>query len=297
MTDLGGELHRLLTERGISLTAAAREAGCSKGYLSNAASGRKPLTPRVAAGLDRLFGTDGTFAAYALAPQPRSSGPASADTGTQAVRITPASTRETGDGAKHESPASEGQEEERLGYALAHPAGTDLLAVAHLREQVCRLDEQYDRSPAAALIAGAGQCLGQIGFLRTHARRADVRRDLSAAEAEAATLMGQLVWDASQRREQATALAYYDRAVTAARRRGDRAAEGLALLRTSMVALYGHKDPRAGLAACQHAAGVAAGASAVLTGLAMLHAAEAHAMLGDGPAASRPWSAAADARR
>ena len=84
MTDFGGELRRLLAERGISLSAAAREAGCSKGYLSNAANGRKPLTPRVAAGLDRLFGTAGTFAAYALvalpgsnaasAPSPRAGG-------------------------------------------------------------------------------------------------------------------------------------------------------------------------------------------------------------------------------
>jgi len=70
MTDFGGELRRILAERGISLSAAAREAECSKGYLSNAANGRKPLTPRVAAGLDRLFGTDGTFAAYALLPPP-----------------------------------------------------------------------------------------------------------------------------------------------------------------------------------------------------------------------------------
>ena len=71
MTDFGDELRRLLAERGISLSAAAREAGCSKGYLSNAANGRKALTPRVAAGLDQLFGTGGTFAAYALSPAGR----------------------------------------------------------------------------------------------------------------------------------------------------------------------------------------------------------------------------------
>jgi DNA-binding XRE family transcriptional regulator len=35
----------------------------------------------------------------------------------------------------------------RLGYALAHPASADLVTVAHLREQIRRLDEQYDRSP------------------------------------------------------------------------------------------------------------------------------------------------------
>jgi transcriptional regulator with XRE-family HTH domain len=289
MTDFGGELRRLLAERGISMTAAAREAGCSKGYLSNAANGRKPLTPRVAAGLDRLFGTDGTFTAYALVPPPGSSGVAGARSPYSAgdAREAPArpgtarSTLPTADGACAAGGPAGPWELGRLGYALAHPAGTDLMAVAHLREQVRRLDEQYDRSPAAALIAETGQCLGQIGFLHAHARRSDVRRDLCAAEAEAAILMGQLVWDASQRRDQATALAYYDQAVSAARRRGDRAAEGLALLRTSMVALYGHKDPRSGLAACQHTAEVAATASTVIAGLAVLHAAEAHAMLGD----------------
>jgi transcriptional regulator with XRE-family HTH domain len=46
MTEFGDELRRLLAQRGISLSAAAREAGCSKDYLSNAANGRKALTPR-----------------------------------------------------------------------------------------------------------------------------------------------------------------------------------------------------------------------------------------------------------
>ena len=46
MTDFGDELRRLLAERGISLTAAARQAECSKGYLSNAVNGRKPLNPQ-----------------------------------------------------------------------------------------------------------------------------------------------------------------------------------------------------------------------------------------------------------
>jgi transcriptional regulator with XRE-family HTH domain len=303
MTDFGGELHRILAERGISLSAAAREAGCSKGYLSNAANGRKPLTPRVAAGLDRLFGTDGTFAAYALVPPPGSSGPAGTSphaAGTAgetparpgAARV---SARKTANGAAHGDSVAEGAagaEEERLGYAFAHPAGADLVAVAHLREQVRRLDELYDRSPAAALIAETGQCLGQIGFLRAHAGRADVRRDLCAAHAEAATLMGQLVWDASQRRDQVTALAYYEQAVTAARSRGDRAAEGLALLRMSMVALYGHKDARGGLAACQRTAEVAGTASTVIAGLAVLHAAEAHAMLGERKSCEQALAAA-----
>ena len=170
---------------------------------------------------------------------------------------------------------------ERLRQVLAHPGSADLMSVAYLREQVRRLDERYDRAPSTALIPGAGQHLGQISFLGMHARRSYVRRELYAAEAEAATLMGQLVWDASQRRDHDTAIAYFDQAVRAAQERGDNAAEGLALLRKSFVALYGRRDPKAGLGLTQHTAHTTAGTSHVLTGLAMLHTAESHAMLGN----------------
>jgi transcriptional regulator with XRE-family HTH domain len=70
MTDLADELRRMLVERGLSLREIARRAGCSPGYLSNAAHGRKPLTPSVASRLDQVLGTGGTFAAYALNPPP-----------------------------------------------------------------------------------------------------------------------------------------------------------------------------------------------------------------------------------
>jgi len=66
MTDFGDELSQFLAGRGMSLRAAARQAGCSAGYLSNVAHGRKPLTPSVAARLDRALGTGDKFAAYAL---------------------------------------------------------------------------------------------------------------------------------------------------------------------------------------------------------------------------------------
>jgi hypothetical protein len=89
------------------------------------------------------------------------------------------------------------------------------------------------------------------------------------------------VWDASQRRDHDTALSYFGQAARAARSRADPAAESLALLRTGMVALYGHKDQRAGFVLCEQAAATAGTASRVLGGLAVLHTAEAHAMLGD----------------
>lgn len=170
--------------------------------------------------------------------------------------------------------------DERVDFALKHPASADLVTVAHLRRRVQQLDERYDRAPSTALLAETGQCLGQVGFLGAYVTSGRVRRELYAVEAEAATLMGQLVWDASQRRDHATAHRYFDQAVQAARRLRDPAAEGLALLRKSFVVLYGEHDPGAGLALTVRTAETTMGTSHVLTGLATLHAAEAHAMLG-----------------
>ena len=76
MTDFGEELRRLLAERDISLRNIARQVECSPGYLSNVASGRKPLTPSLAVRLDRVLGTGDQLIAYALRPEPEySSGP------------------------------------------------------------------------------------------------------------------------------------------------------------------------------------------------------------------------------
>ncbi|MEV8439045.1 helix-turn-helix domain-containing protein [Actinosynnema sp. NPDC051121] len=171
--------------------------------------------------------------------------------------------------------------DERLAYTLQHPGSVDLTAVARLRERVHELDERYDRAPSTSLLAETGQALGQVTFLSSHAKTQRIRRELSAVEAESAILMGQLVWDASQRRDHATAHRYFDQAVTAARKVHDTAAEGLALLRKSYVALYGETDPDTGLTLTRRAAETTADTSHVLSGLAVLHAAEAHAMRGE----------------
>lgn len=70
MTDFGHELRQLLADRRMSLREAARLAGCSPGYLSNVAHGRKPLTPSLASRLDRVLGTGGKLVARALNPAP-----------------------------------------------------------------------------------------------------------------------------------------------------------------------------------------------------------------------------------
>jgi hypothetical protein len=60
-----------------------------------------------------------------------------------------------------------------------------------------------------------------------------------------ATLMGQLVWDASQRRDHATAVGYYDQAICAANRAGASTAEASARLRKGYVARCGEQEPPA----------------------------------------------------
>jgi transcriptional regulator with XRE-family HTH domain len=172
---------------------------------------------------------------------------------------------------------------ERLAYVLQHPGSVDLVAVAYLRERLARLDEQYDHTPSTLLLADAGQLYGQTVFLREHAGHL-VRRELLAAEVEAATLMGQLVWDASLRRDHHTANYFFDQAIAAAARQRDAAGRALAELRKAYVALYGIGAPHDGLALAHRAAVAAGDSSRVIAGLAMLHVGEAYAMLGDGRA-------------
>lgn len=168
---------------------------------------------------------------------------------------------------------------EQLSYWIEHPTSVDLVVAARLREQVHELVVRYDLVRSSSLLADTGQCISQIASLRARASRGDVRRELYAVEAEGATLMGQLLWDASRRRDHATPCAYFDHAIWASRAIRNLAAEGLALLRKSFVALYGEKDPKAGLGLAMQSADVTKRTSHVLTGVATLHAAEAYAML------------------
>jgi len=170
---------------------------------------------------------------------------------------------------------------ERLDYVLNHPGGVDLIAVAYLRERLRLLDEQYDRVPSTLLLADAGQLHGQTVYLRGRATSGRVRRELLAAEIESATLMGQLVWDASQRRDHTAAISYFDQAIGAAQQIRDVASQARAQLRKSYVALYGTANPRVGLSLAHRAAVAAQHDSHVIAGLAPLHVGEAHAMLGD----------------
>jgi tetratricopeptide (TPR) repeat protein len=173
------------------------------------------------------------------------------------------------------------ESQERVEYALAHPHGTDLAAIEDLRGEVARLAVDYDQAPSATLLASAGECHGKIVQLARHAERSRPRRELHSVLSESAVLMGQLVWDASQRRDQAGALAYFDQALAASLAAGSTVAAAQAHLRKSYVALYSVKNPRHGLTLAREAAQTSAKTSNALTGLAVMHVGEAYAMLGD----------------
>lgn len=168
---------------------------------------------------------------------------------------------------------------ERLEWVLAHPEQVDLIAVAQLREQIQDLDERYEHAPSTSLLAAAGQHHAQITYLSGHCRTGRIRRELTTARAESAILMGQLVWDASLRRDHTTAAAYFDEAIDAARQVGDTVTEANAHLRKSYIALYGYKDPTSGLHLAQEAARLSGTTSRVISGLGLLHVGEARAML------------------
>ena len=180
------------------------------------------------------------------------------------------------------APLSDPDAVARLDYVMQHPRSVDMAAAAQLRERAQSLAKQYDLAASTSLLPAAGECTGQVTYLRRQAPDGPVLRELQATEAQLATLMGQLVWDASQRRDHATAVGYYDQAISAANRAGETTAEAYARLRKSYVALYGEQEPQAGLRLAQEAVTLAATAgSHALQGLALLHVGEGYAMLGD----------------
>jgi hypothetical protein len=155
------------------------------------------------------------------------------------------------------APLSDPEAAARLDYVMQHPHSVDMAAAAHLRERAQSLAKQYDLAASTSLLPAAGESSGHVTFLSKQAPDGPVLRELQATEAHLATLMGQLVWDASQRRDHARAVGYYDQAISAAHRAGETIAEAYARLRKSYVALYGEQEPQAGLRLAQEAATLA----------------------------------------
>ncbi|MEU2777396.1 helix-turn-helix transcriptional regulator, partial [Streptomyces sp. NPDC007162] len=96
--------------------------------------------------------------------------------------------------------------------ATAYPA-----TATDLRHDFDELASRYDRVPSASLLAKGGEQLSLITYMARHVPQGRAGRELLTLQADALTFMGQLVWDASQRRDHATARHYYDESLRVAR--------------------------------------------------------------------------------
>jgi transcriptional regulator with XRE-family HTH domain len=171
---------------------------------------------------------------------------------------------------------------DRLAYVLKNPRAADLATVSCLRQELDALTDTYDTTPSTSLLPTVARVHGEITFLHSHVSLGGVRRALATVQASSAMLMGQLVWDASQRRDCRTAVEYYDQAVGVAKQNGDVLQEAYARLRAGFVALYADCEPKRGLAQAAQTSRLATSiGSYALAGLAMLHIGEANAMMGE----------------
>lgn len=172
-------------------------------------------------------------------------------------------------------------DKQRQADVLARPTGVDLVTVATLRQRLHDLNVEYDQQPSTRLLGAASQYHADVTVLSARAHQAKVRHELWRLLAESAIFMGQLVWDASQRKEHDTARTYFKDAIEAAQMVKDPAIAAYGTLRQSYLALYGEKNPVDGVGLAQQAADLAKPVSPALTGLGLLHVAEASAMLGE----------------
>jgi hypothetical protein len=176
----------------------------------------------------------------------------------------------------------EGQE--RFAWVLKHPRSVDLQSVAYLRAQAFDLIKHNEAlASSMSLLPQAAERLEQVTLLREHAPLGRVRQELYRVEAQAATLMGRLVWDVSGQRDHTTAARQYDQAIAAASNVKEGWAEAFPRMfqRFNPIAA-GTMDPRTGLALAERASARAEdGSSHVIAGWSLAFAAEAHALLGE----------------
>jgi tetratricopeptide (TPR) repeat protein len=176
----------------------------------------------------------------------------------------------------------EGQE--RVAWVLKHPRSVDLQSVAYLRAQALDLIKQNEAmASSTSLLPQAAERLEQVTLLREHAPLGRVRQELYRVEAQAATLLGRLVWDVSGQRDHATAARYYDQAIAAASNVKEGWAEAFPRMfqRFNPVSA-GSMGLRMGLELAERASARAEdGSSHVIAGWSLAFAAEAHALLGE----------------
>ncbi|MFE0265766.1 helix-turn-helix domain-containing protein [Nocardiopsis alba] len=151
-----------------------------------------------------------------------------------------------------------------------YPERLDLEEFSH--ELKC-FERDYTTVPSTAVLAQAGPLHGRISQVcstDSEAQRLRARSHL---------LMGQVIWDASQRRDTHTASGHLSEAAVIAQTLGDHSILAHALLRSSYIPLYGPApDPFKALIAARRAM-ITARDDRGLQSLAALHISEAQARL------------------
>jgi transcriptional regulator with XRE-family HTH domain len=218
MGDFTALVRRLMDERGLTLRKLALKAGYSDHtLLSKVLNGRKPLTPYLAASLDRALAADG--AVIAAAEQAMAT--------AEAVRLP---LRELADHAA-----------ELGAWAESGTVGPGTIAV--LDEEVSRLIREHSSSPPGPLILRASDvCRRASGMLRQHQRLRHAR-DLMVVASRSCAFLAVALGDIGQ---QAEAAMYARTSLTLAGEAGDQHAAALALSALSKVAFWdGHRDAAA----------------------------------------------------
>lgn len=221
MGDFTALVRRLMEERGLTLRTLARKAGYSDHtLLSKVLNGRKPVTPYLAASIDRALSADG--AVIAAAEQ--------AIATAEAVRLP---LRELADHAA-----------ELGAWAESGTAGPGTIAV--LEEEVARLIREHSSSPPAPLILRASDvCRRAFGYLRQH-QRLRYARDLMVVASRSCAFLAVALGDIGQQAEAAT---YAQTALTLAEEADNQHAAALALSALSKMAFWdGRRDEAAVLA-------------------------------------------------
>jgi hypothetical protein len=154
-----------------------------------------------------------------------------------------------GGGHGEPAPAAGGPDGTVLGLVVANDGRLALAPTSWSRRELLAAGSAVLLTPLAGVGARASTTPGRDADppLSVDVEATERLDDAMQHQAQLATLMGQLVWDASRRRDHTTAIGYYDQAISAASQAGETTAEGHARLRKSYVALYGEQDPRAGL--------------------------------------------------
>lgn len=174
VSDFGGELRRLLGERGMSVRECARQVPCDSGYVSKLASGAKRPSPEMAGRLDEVLGSGGALAALAA----RSDG----QTPFPPLLGLPAPDRQRGQPAMTVDAAEAVLA--RLYRIDAEMGGNDLCAVVtgYLRDAAQMFGQSLSLADGDRLHQVMGGLTQMAGWLSIDAsRHADARRYLTAA--------------------------------------------------------------------------------------------------------------------